>query len=66
MAGSYRPEHHRPRKCSDCICGIENDRGIWCVRLKKIPSEREVRQCRRFCPKVILDAADLYVHEEQK
>ena len=39
----------------DCICGIENGRGIWCVRLKKIPTHREVKLCRKFCPKIILD-----------
>ncbi|RKY12785.1 MAG: hypothetical protein DRP65_00250 [Planctomycetota bacterium] len=55
MSGSYRPESPYPAKCKECICGIENDRGIWCAVLKKIPSSREVKQCRRFCPKVILE-----------
>jgi len=55
MAGSYRPEGAFPVKCRECICGIQNDRGIWCARLKKIPSPKEVKRCRTFCPKVILD-----------
>jgi hypothetical protein len=44
-----------PKKCMRCICGIENDRGIWCARLKRISGESEVRKCRRFCSKEILD-----------
>jgi len=55
MADSYKPGRFYPAKCMECICGIENDRGIWCVRLKKIPTPREVKRCRKFCPKVILD-----------
>jgi len=55
MAGGYHPNRPLPGKCMECICGIENDRGIWCVRLKKIPTPTEVRRCRKFCPKVILD-----------
>ena len=60
MSGSYRPEGSSQVKCIECICGIENGRGIWCAVLKKIPSSKEVKRCRRFCPKVILeDAADI-------
>ena len=55
MAGSYKPERSHAGKCMECICGIENDRGIWCVRLKKIPTPGEVRRCRKFCHKEILD-----------
>ena len=54
MAGGYKPERFYPGKCMECICGIEN-KGIWCVRLRKIPTPREVKRCRKFCPKVILD-----------
>jgi hypothetical protein len=56
MAGSYKPERFHPEKCMECICGIQNDRGgIWCVRLRKIPTPVEVRRCRKFCPLEILD-----------
>jgi len=55
MAGSYKSEDPYPAKCEGCICGIENGRGIWCAVLKKIPSSKEVKQCRRFCPKSILE-----------
>ena len=55
MAGSYRPGDSGPRKCRECICGIENDRGIWCAKLKRIPAPREVKRCRHFCPKALLD-----------
>jgi hypothetical protein len=60
MAGSHRPGNRFPKKCSECLCGIENTRGIWCARLKKIPTEREVKRCRRFCPKSILEKAERY------
>jgi len=39
----------------ECLCGIQNDRGTWCAVLKKIPTTKEVKRCRRFCPKAILD-----------
>ena len=55
MAGSYRNEHQFSVKCRECICGIENGRGIWCARLKKIPNDHEVRRCRHFCPRALLD-----------
>jgi hypothetical protein len=55
MSGGYAPPRPRPAKCAQCICGIENDRGIWCARLKKIPTPAEVKRCRRFCPKAILE-----------
>ena len=55
MTDSYKPDRFYPGRCIECICGIENDRGIWCVRLRKIPSPKEVKRCRKFCPKVILD-----------
>jgi len=55
MAGSHDSHSHRPANCRECICGIENDRGIWCAKLKRIPSRRQVKRCRHFCPKVILD-----------
>ena len=62
MASSYRPDRPRPAKCRECICGIENDRGIWCATLKRIPTVRQVKRCRRFCPKAILeDACDAEV-----
>jgi hypothetical protein len=54
MSGSYRPEGSFPAKCTECVCGIENGRGIWCAILKRIPSPKEVKRCRRFCPRVIL------------
>jgi len=55
MAGSYKLEGAFPGKCKECICGIENGGGIWCAILKKIPTPREVKRCRHFCPKVILE-----------
>jgi len=59
MAGSYRPEKAGSAKCRECICGIENDRGIWCARFKKIPGVREVKRCRHFCPKAILNNVEV-------
>ena len=55
MSGSYRPEGSYQLKCTECICGIENGRGIWCARLKRIPTPGEVKRCRNFCPREILD-----------
>ena len=55
MPGSYQPDRPQPRKCQQCICGIQNDRGIWCAKLKHIPTRREVKRCRHFCPKALLD-----------
>ena len=46
MARNYTLERHQNGKCMGCICGIENGRGIWCVRLKKIPTPTEVKRCR--------------------
>jgi len=55
MAGSHGPEQTKHGKCMECLCGIQNDRGTWCVVLKRIPTTKEVKRCRRFCPKAILD-----------
>jgi len=65
MAGSYKSNDSGHRKCKECICGIQNDRGIWCARLKKIPSFREVKRCRHFCPKVILDEIETNLRDEE-
>ena len=55
MRFKFRNNDTFPKKCMQCICGIENDRGIWCARLKKIPASKEVKRCRQFCPKEILN-----------
>jgi len=60
MAESYKPDHPYSTKCAECICGIENGRGIWCVRLKKIPTRTEIRRCSKFCPRVIIEGVDDY------
>jgi hypothetical protein len=63
MAGSYRPESPRSGECRDCICGIENDEGIWCLKLKKIPSPGEVESCRHFYSKTMLRKKEVDHHE---
>jgi hypothetical protein len=66
MAGSYQNDRQFPAKCRECICGIENGRGIWCARLKKIPNEREVRRCRHFCPRAILERVGYDVEDDSQ
>lgn len=55
MSGS--DELHRPAlvKCRQCICGIETDDDIWCAVLKRIPSRKDAKRCRRFCPRALLE-----------
>jgi len=56
MSGNFRDrERMHPRRCAECICGIRNETGIWCVRLKRVPTPEEARRCPYFCPKAILD-----------
>jgi len=55
MTGSHLQVRLAPVKCRECICGIQQNSGIWCALMKKTPSAREVELCRSFCPKAILD-----------
>lgn len=55
MSGSNEPHGPSQVKCRECICGIETNDEIWCAVLKRVPSREEVKRCRRFCPKVILE-----------
>ena len=55
MTGSHPSPCSQAPRCQECLCGIENDHGIWCAHLKRIPRPREVRRCRHFCPEVILN-----------
>jgi hypothetical protein len=65
MTGSHPQGVPCPAKCRQCICGIQDDRGIWCARLKKIPTPWEVKRCRRFCPKAILNDNQTTLRNEE-
>lgn len=43
--------NHESLKCLGCVCGIENQDGIWCARLKKVPTSKQTGDCRSFAPR---------------
>ena len=43
-------------KCLDCVCGIETEDGIWCVRFKGVPSKDMANKCQNFLPRGICES----------
>ena len=42
-------------KCADCICGIVTPEGVWCARLKRCPTEKDVAECEDFVPREFIE-----------
>lgn len=37
-------------KCFDCACSIPTAGGLWCVRMKRVPSKAQTAACRQGPP----------------
>jgi hypothetical protein len=38
-------------KCLHCICALETNEGLWCIKLRCIPTKETIQKCKNFVDK---------------
>jgi len=42
---------HEGLRCLRCVCALENEEAVWCVKLKRAPTNRDAKDCPFFVAK---------------